>query len=178
MKVGKILALSLAAALALTGCAAKSAPEEPENTAAQTVQQSMESVEQNAAERPELWKVLDRITEKFGVNEETARRYDEKFDAGEDAIVLLCRSESGKFTAYGFISPEYGKQGILIDNIINGESNWNTFEEYGWSYGDVQPTLEEQNEYDVIFTFLDGDGAQQSVAFESFDTGTVSVREN
>jgi hypothetical protein len=98
-------------------------------------------------------------------------------DISEDAIVVLCQSESGKYTAYGFISPEYGRTGILIDNIIDGESNWNEFDELTWTYGDSKPTLSEQGEYNVVFTYTQGNGLEKSICFETFDTGTMAVKE-
>lgn len=124
----------------------------------------------------DIWDVMSRITEEYGL--ENAVNYEnEIYDMSKDAIVLLCQSESGKYTAYGFISPEYGKKGILIDNIIDGESNWNYFDKYTWSYDTVKPALQEQGEYDVIFSFTQENDMERELYFETFDTGTMSVKE-
>ncbi|MCC8027618.1 MAG: hypothetical protein LIP16_20225 [Clostridium sp.] len=96
----------------------------------------------------------------------------------KDAIVFLCKSESGKYEAYGFISAEYGKSGILINNVIDGQDNWNFFEE-NWSYGDSLPTVEEKADYEALFTFTqekDGKDYKRSIYFDTYDTGTMSIR--
>lgn len=125
-----------------------------------------------------LSEVMNRIIAKQGLN--NVLDYESKIeDISKDMIILLCQSECGKYTAYGFISPEYGKKGILIDNIIDGQSNWNYFEE-NWYYEDTRPTLEEVGEYEVIFTFMqDNNGTDniRKIWFDSFDTGTMSMRE-
>lgn len=94
----------------------------------------------------------------------------------EDKVILLCTSEGGKYEAFGFVSPEYGTAGILLNNIIDGEDNWNYYYET-WSYGDVKPTLQEQGEYGVIFTFTQGNGDEREIYFDTYDTGTMSARE-
>lgn len=131
---------------------------------------------QTETEQPLLREVMDRITENYGLH--NAKDYKNKIeDMSKDAVVILCQSESGKYTAYGFISPEYGQMGILIDNVIDGESNWNYFDEYSWAYGASKPVLSEQGEYNVIFTYTQGNGLEQTIYFDTFDTGTMSVRE-
>lgn len=88
------------------------------------------------------------------------------------------RKMSGKYEAYGFISAEYGKRGILINNIVDGGSNWNYFEE-DWAYGDDRPTLEEKGEYEVLFTFgqeVNEVYKTHSMYFDTYDTGTMSIK--
>ena len=121
-------------------------------------------------------RVMDRIAENYGLN--NAQDYESRIeDMSKDAIVMLCQSESGKYTAYGFISPEYGQTGILIDNIINSESNWNYWGEATWTYSDSKPMISEQGEYNVIFTYTQGNGLEKTVYFDTFDTGTMSIKE-
>lgn len=98
-------------------------------------------------------------------------------DGQKDALVFLCRSESGKYEAYGFISTEYGKNGLLINNVINDQDNWNFFEE-SWSCGDTLPEFEENGDYEVIFTFTQGEEGEykeRSIHFDTYDTGTMSI---
>ncbi len=120
-----------------------------------------------------LQEVMDRILTEY--DESDALPYGDPLDNTEDALVLLCQSESKKYSAYGFSSQEYGQQGILIDNVIDGSSNWNYFDN-AWSYGSEIPTLAEQGEYDVIFTYTDGDGVKETIYYETFDTGTMEER--
>lgn len=128
-------------------------------------------------QNPPLSEVMDRILENQKLDE--AIMYESGAEDGlKDAIVLLCKSESGKYEAYGFISAEYGKCGILINNIVDGGSNWNYFEE-GWAYGDDRPTLEEKGEYGVLFTFrqeVNGAYETNSMYFDTYDTGTMSIK--
>ena len=61
---------------------------------------------------------MQEIVDKIGL--ENAAAYEEGIgDILSNQIILLCESPSGHYKAYGFISPEYGMNGILIDNIIN-----------------------------------------------------------
>lgn len=156
-----------------------------QNTGNKEIAESSEPAAQTSSvlnhtdkQTPELRTVMDRITGKQGLN--NALDYEKTADGvTDDAIVRLCQSPSGKYTAYGFISPEYGKKGILIDNIIEDESNWNYFEE-NWCYGDVQPALEENGEYEVTFTFVqeeNGNNHVREICYDTYDTGTMSERE-
>lgn len=168
----------LLAVLCLSGC--KKSVESTESSQTQETQgeadQGSGFQSTSGRQTPEIGNVMDRIIEEQGLD--NAVDYESKADdLSKDTVVRLCRSESGKYTAYGFISPEYGKKGILIDNIINDESNWNYFWDYAWSYGSTAPTLQEQGEYDVIFSFTKEDGKVQELYFETYDTGTMSVRE-
>ena len=116
---------------------------------------------------------MERIVQEIGL--EHARPYEDRAEAeNEDAIVRLCQSESGRYAAYGFISPQYGRMGVLITNRIDGEDNWNEFDGYAWSYGEQQPTLTEEDDgYIVLFTYTQGDGSERTVRFDTFDTGTM-----
>ena len=122
--------------------------------------------------------VMDRILASQGL--ENALEYDQGMeDLRNDTIVKLCTSESGQFTAYGFISPEFGKCGILLNNILDGQDNWNYLEE-PWSYSSDRPTLTEQGKYEVLFTFPQKNGAEEGTRelyFDTYDTGTMSLRD-
>lgn len=91
-------------------------------------------------------------------------------------IVLLCESPSGHYRAYGFSSPEFGMQGILIDNIIDRESNYNFFLQK-WVYSEEQPTLSESDDfYQVIFTLCqDRAEGMKTIVFSTYDTGTMDA---
>lgn len=120
---------------------------------------------------------MERIAQKTGL--EHARSYEDRVETDrQDAIVQLCRSESGRYTAYGFISPQYGRIGVLITNQIDDIENWNEFDDYVWNYGERQPTLTEEDDgYIVLFTYTQGDGSERTVCFDTFDTGTMLEHE-
>lgn len=120
---------------------------------------------------------MERIAQEIGL--EHARPYEDRVETNcRDAIVRLCQSESGRYTAYGFISPQYGRMGVLITNQIDGVENWNEFDDYVWNYGGRQPTLTEEDDgYIVLFTYTQGDGSERTVRFDTFDTGTMLEHE-
>lgn len=66
----------------------------------------------------------------------------------EDANVLIKMAEdpTGQYAAYGFLCGEYGSYGILLNDKLNGEDNWNYFYT-PWAYtgtSDSEPTMEKQ----------------------------------
>lgn len=118
----------------LAGCGVK---EENKEQVAETarLEQNSESGTIPESQTLSLIDVMYSIADSQGldgaVDYESVRQ-----DGQKDALVFLCRSESGKYEAYGFISTEYGKNGLLINNVINDQDNWNFFEE-SWSCGDA-----------------------------------------
>lgn len=118
---------------------------------------------------------MDRIIEETGL--ENAIDYNDEIEnISEDRIVLLCKSPSGRYEAYGFISSVYGKQGILLNDIIDGEDNHNYFYEK-WAYSDEQPSLSESDDfYHVTFTICQ-EGEMKQIHFSTYDTGTMSPEE-
>lgn len=165
----------LLTAVLITGCSSPAGIHSAQEPVSETVSAVHADSSQAIPTERELQQVIDRITQEYDLNNTEA--YKNKIeDLSKDAIVLLCQSGSGKYKAYGFISPEYGQQGILIDHVINGESNWNYFNEWTWAYSDAAPTLTETGEYDVIFTFTQKSGLEQTVYFECYDTGTMAVK--
>ena len=64
--------------------------------------------------------------------------------------------------------------GILLNYRINGENNYNYLEE-SFSYGNAN--LQEQGENNVIFTFTQENDIVRKLNFETFDTGTMSLKE-
>lgn len=123
-----------------------------------------------------LSKVMDRILENRDLDQ--ALDYEAGVeDMTEDAVVLLCASESGTYEAFGLVSPEYGTAGILLNYIIDGGDNWNYLYE-DWSYNsDMEPAMQEQDQNSVIFTFPQGLQGFREIYFDTYETGTMSARE-
>ena len=118
---------------------------------------------------------MNEIINEVGL--ENAVDYDERIeDVWKNQIIFLCESQSGRYKAYGFISPEYGMQGILIDNIIENTSNHNYFLKK-WVYSAERPTLSESDDfYQVTFTVGQSEEeGMQEIYFTTYDTGTMSV---
>lgn len=174
--VGVLLILMLC----IPGCAKNNDINAPADPKEKDIVHEQADVSKDSADNqfPSLTEVMDRILSNQGL--EKAVDYESGIqDISTDTIVLMCKSENGKYETYGFISTDYGMNGILINNIIDGESNWNYFEE-DWSYSDVRPTLEEKSDYEVIFTFMqenNGANDMRSIYFDTYDTGTMSIRD-
>ena len=118
---------------------------------------------------------MQEIVDKIGL--ENAAAYEEGIgDILSNQIILLCESPSGHYKAYGFISPEYGMHGILIDNIINQQSNYNFFSQK-WVYSENTPTLNESDDfYQVTFTICQNqEEGMQEISFVTYDTGTMEA---
>lgn len=120
---------------------------------------------------------MNRIIEEIGL-ENAADYNDGMEDIAKDRIILLCESPDGRFQAYGFISPAYGKQGILINNIINGEDNHNYFYEK-WVYSDERPSFIASDDfYQVTFTICQDEAeGMKEIHFYTYDTGTMDPEE-
>lgn len=103
----------------------------------------------------DLDKVMNRILESQDLGR--ALNYEAEIETmAEDAVVRLCTSENGTYEAFGLVSPEYGTAGVVLNYRIDGEDNWNYLYE-DWSYnGYMKPTLQEQDEGGILFTFSQG----------------------
>ena len=118
---------------------------------------------------------MQEIVNEIGL--ENAVAYGEEIqDVLSNQIILLCESPSGHYKAYGFISPEYGMNGILIDNIIDQQSNHNFFSQK-WVYSKICPTLNESDDfYQVIFTICQNqEEGMKEILFDTYDTGTMDA---
>ena len=107
----------------------------------------------------------------------------------EDANVLIKMAEdpTGQYAAYGFLCGEYGSYGILLNDKLNGEDNWNYFYT-PWVYtgsSDVEPAMEKAADgYSGTFTFPApaNDPVKSSIQIktwklQSYDTGTIEIED-
>ena len=169
---GFLLLMTSISTVAFIGCATNTQPNNIANLQTQTEQNTQTQTKQDE-NIPSLQEVMDRVVS--SQNLDNALNYEASItNLTEDSIVLLCTSESSKYEAYGIISPEYGMNGILLNYRINGENNYNYLEE-SFSYGNAN--LQEQGENNVIFTFTQENDIVRKLNFETFDTGTMSLKE-
>ena len=169
---GFLLLMTSISTVAFIGCATNTQPNNTANLQTQTEQNTQTQTKQDE-NIPSLQEVMDRVVS--SQNLDNALNYEASItNLTEDSIVLLCTSESSKYEAYGIISPEYGMNGILLNYRINGENNYNSLEE-SFSYGNAN--LQEQGENNVIFTFTQENYIVRKLNFETFDTGTMSLKE-
>ena len=107
----------------------------------------------------------------------------------EDANVLIKMAEdpTGQYAAYGFLCGEYGSYGILLNDKLNGEDNWNYFYT-PWAYtgvSDSEPTMEKAADgCSGTFTFPApaSDPVKSSIQIktwklQSYDTGTIEIED-
>lgn len=107
----------------------------------------------------------------------------------EDANVLIKMAEdpTGQYAAYGFLCGEYGSYGILLNDKLNGEDNWNYFYT-PWAYtgsSDVEPAMEKAADgYSGTFTFPApaNDPVKSSIQIktwklQSYDMGTIEIED-
>ena len=167
---GFLLLMTSISTVAFIGCATNTQPNNTANLQTQTEQNTQTQTKQDE-NIPSLQEVMDRVVS--SQNLDNALNYEASItNLTEDSIVLLCTSESSKYEAYGIISPEYGMNGILLNYRINGENN---YLEESFSYGNAN--LQEQGENNVIFTFTQENDIVRKLNFETFDTGTMSLKE-
>lgn len=109
------------------------------------------------------------------------------FKADARALIKMAEDPTGQYAAYGFLCGEYGNYGILLNNKLNGEDNWNYFYT-PWAYtgtSDSEPTMEKAADgYSGTFTFPapasdPGDSRIQVKTWnlQSYDTGTIEVED-
>lgn len=101
-------------------------------------------------------------------------RYQEQNGDTRDRMVLLAQSEDGQVAAYGFISPEYGSKGIIMDYMDEeGGHNHNYFE-WRWSPDYIRPRIEkadlDQDGRDEVFFIYKSPYGEQVTAFQTFET--------
>lgn len=170
-KVFLLLMTSISAA-AFMGCAQDTQSNNTDKiqTQAKIDMQTQTEQDENI---PSLQTVMDRVVSSQNLDD--ALDYEANItELSEDSLILLCTSESGKYEAYGIVSPEYGMNGILLNYRIDGENNYNYLEE---SFGYGSANLQELGENEVLFAFTQENGAVRELHFETFDTGTMSLKE-
>lgn len=169
--------------LSITACGAS---KDEENITEEVVDETVDDYEEgvelaNVAAISLEYEVMDRILADIGLENAIPLAGDiDGIEDLKDAVYLMCKSEDGKFEVYGFVSPEYGCKGILINNIIDGEANHNYFYDE-WAIGEKMPSIERDGEGSFILNFtqhVNGNVVEQSVIIDSFETGTVQPRED
>ena len=170
-------------------------PAEDAKQAAAQKQKETEKAAEAAAEsaRQEMEKqvqdMMDSILAELDGDLSKAYPWVNTAEFKEDANVLIKMAEdpTGQYAAYGFLCGEYGSYGILLNDKLNGEDNWNYFYT-PWAYtgtSDSEPTMEKTADgYSGTFTFPApaSDPADSSIQvktwkLQSYDTGTIEIED-
>lgn len=73
-----------------------------------------------------------------------------------DALIQMASDETGRFEIYGIMSEKYGTYGLLLNDWIGGQENWN-FAYVPWMYSGApsgQPILESDGKGAYIFAYI------------------------
>ena len=154
-----------------------------ENDVTEEPESDDDNVETPEPEQPSLTAVMERILGNTKL-EDAIPLEDMAGNMEGDQLYLYDQTEDGTYTLYGFHSPEYGFNGLLLNYEIDEESNWNYLNEeipdleLDWkSY----PHIAETPEGDVVLAYCWGHGTGVSVDrffyLTAYETGTVSAEE-
>lgn len=154
-----------------------------ENDITEEPESDDDNVETPEPEQPSLTAVMERILGNTKL-EDAIPLEDMAGNMEGDQLYLYDQTEDGTYTLYGFHSPEYGFNGLLLNYEIDEESNWNYLNEeipdleLDWkSY----PHIAETPEGDVVLAYCWGHGTGVSVDrffyLTAYETGTVSAEE-
>ena len=126
--------------------------------AEKTERQETEEVESDAnyVDEAELDIELTRIVSEIGLQNAYQWNNTAEFKPDADVLIKLASDESGRYEIYGIISQKYGDFGLLLNDCIDGEDNWN-FEYLPWYYSGVpedEPILESDGNGKYIFSYV------------------------
>lgn len=171
------------------------APAEAAKQAAEQKQQETEKAAEAAAGRArqemekQVQDMMDSILTELGGDLSKAYPWGNtpKFKEDARALIKMAEDPTGQYAAYGFLCGEYGSYGILLNDKLNGEDNWNYFYT-PWAYtgvSDSEPTMEKAADgYSGTFTFPApaSDPADSSIQvktwkLQSYDTGTIEIED-
>ena len=163
--------------------------------AAEQKQQETEKAAEAAAESArqeiegQVQDMMDSILAELGGDLSKAYPWANTAAFQEDArgLVKMAEDPTGQYAAYGFLCGEYGRYGILLNDKLNGEDNWNYFYT-PWAYTGVsesEPTMEKAADgYSGTFTFpapasdpADSRIQVKTWKLQSYDTGTIEIED-
>lgn len=163
--------------------------------AAEQKQQETEKAAEAAAESArqeiegQVQDIMDSILAELGGDLSKAYPWVNTAAFKEDArgLIKMAEDSTGQYAAYGFLCGEYGRYGILLNDKLNGEDNWNYFYT-PWAYtgvSDSEPTMEKAADgYSGTFTFpapasdpADSRIQVKTWKLQSYDTGTIEIED-
>lgn len=166
---------------------AANAAEQAQQVAEKAAEAAAESARQEIEEQ--VQDMMDSILAELDGDLSRAYPWVNTAEFKEDANVLIKMAEdpTGQYAAYGFLCGEYGSYGILLNDKLNGEDNWNYFYT-PWAYtgsSDVEPAMEKAADgYSGTFTFPapTNDPVKSSIQIktwklQSYDTGTIEIED-
>lgn len=166
---------------------ARQAAEQKQQETEKAAEAAVESARQEIEEQ--VQDMMDSILAELDGDLSKAYPWVNTAEFKEDANVLIKMAEdpTGQYAAYGFLCGEYGSYGILLNDKLNGEDNWNYFYT-PWAYtgvSDSEPTMEKAADgCSGTFTFPApaSDPVKSSIQIktwklQSYDTGTIEIED-
>lgn len=128
------------------------------------------------------FEIIDRVVVEIGLGNAYAWNNTADFKEGADILIKMAVDSTGEYEIYGISSAEYGDYGMLLNDIIDGEDNWNYAYE-PWFYTGApndQPTLEWTLDGELIFSYIckDENGEEawcHRVVDCGYDTGHMEL---
>lgn len=166
---------------------AENAAEQAQQVAEKAAEAAAEGARQKMEEQ--VQDMMDSILAELGGDLSKAYPWGNtpKFKDDARALIKMAEDPTGQYAAYGFLCGEYGNYGILLNNKLNGEDNWNYFYT-PWAYtgtSDSEPTMEKAADgYSGTFTFpapasdpADSRIQVKTWKLQSYDTGTIEIED-
>lgn len=128
------------------------------------------------------FEIIDRVVVGIGLENAYAWNNTADFKEGVDILIKMAVDSTGEFEVYGISSAEYGDYGMLLNDIIDGEDNWNYVYE-PWFYTGApndQPTLEWTDDGELIFSYICKDENGEETWYHrvvdcGYDTGHMEL---
>ena len=116
----------------------------------------MEGPQEPDANEDEVYEELNRVVSTIGLENAYPWNNTVEFKPNADVLIKMASDGSGRFEIYGILSEKYGSYGLLLNDWIGGEQNWN-FALVPWYYSGApsdQPILESDGKGRYIFAYV------------------------
>ena len=118
--------------------------------------QNLEGPQEPDANEDEVYEELNRVVSTIGLENAYPWNNTVEFKPNADVLIKMASDGSGRFEIYGIMSEKYGSYGLLLNDWIGGEQNWN-FALVPWYYSGApsdQPILESDGKGRYIFAYV------------------------
>lgn len=134
------------------------------------------------ADSASIYDELDRVVSAVGLDNSYSWDHTVDLGATADALVKLASDASGRYEIYGIKSEKYGTYGLLLNDWIGGEQNWN-YALVPWCDAgtpDARPMLEPDENGAYIFSYVyqyaDGVPMRHEYVLDcGYDTGHMEL---
>ena len=104
----------------------------------------------------EVYNELARVVNTIGLENAYDWNNTAEFKPNAEVLIKMASDETGRFEIYGIMGQKYGTYGLLLNDRVNGEENWN-FACVPWHYSGApseQPILEQDETGKYIFSYV------------------------